>query len=95
MIRDENATDSELKINRLRDQYNKEFELLDHSIAEEAALKMKLEQALQKEIAAIRKAAGDADDEATRLRIEGQIEQAGRAEDQHHPQRRQGLFQLA
>lgn len=76
MIRDENATDSELKINRLRDQYDKEFELLDHSIAEEAALKMKLEQALQKEIAAIRKAAGDADDEATRLRIEGQIEQA-------------------
>ena len=76
MIRDENATDEELKINRLRDQYDKEFELLDHSIAEEAALKMKLEQALQKEIAAIRKAAGEADDEATRLRIEGQIEQA-------------------
>jgi len=76
MIRDENATDLELKINQLRDQYNKEFELLDDSIAEEAALKMKLEQALQKEIAAIRKAAGDAADEATRLKIEEQIQQA-------------------
>ena len=76
IIRDENATDSELKINQLRDQYAKELELLDDSIAQEAALKMKLEQALQNEIAAIRKAAGDADDEATRLRIEAQIEQA-------------------
>ena len=76
IIRDENATDSELKINQLRDQYAKELELLDDSIAQEAALKMKLEQALQNEIAAIRKAAGDADDEATKLRIEAQIEQA-------------------
>ena len=76
IIRDENATDSELKINQLRDQYAKELELLDDGIAQEAALKMKLEQALQNEIAAIRKAAGDADDEATRLRIEAQIEQA-------------------
>lgn len=76
MIRDENATDSELKINQLRDQYNKEFELLDHSIAEEAALKMKLEQALQKEIKRINDEAKKAADEATRLKIKEQIEQA-------------------
>ena len=76
MIRDENATDSELKINRLRDQYNKEFELLDHSIAEEAALKMKLEQALQKEIKRINDEAKKAADEERKAELEAQIQQA-------------------
>jgi len=76
MIRDENADEFQLRINKLQHQYDKEIQLLDDSIAEESALKIQLEQALQKEIAAIRKAAGDADDEATRLRIEGQIQQA-------------------
>jgi hypothetical protein len=76
IIRDENATDSELKINQLRDQYAKELELLDDSIAQEAALKMKLHTALQDEIKRINDEAKKEADEERKAELEAQIQQA-------------------
>ena len=76
IIRDENATDSQLKINQLRDQYAKELALLDDSIAQEAALKMKLHTALQDEIKRINDEARVAKNEERKSELEAQIQQA-------------------